>query len=132
MPAVDQANALRSAIEAQPNVEARALGLVTFYLGERPEATPALEKWAGLTLVRMPDYEIIARLFKERARHYDKKDPATQDELDALRARALRGAVYFGGVVENAEKEWLAKQTDEGADLLALRPDWKYPSRHSH
>jgi len=43
-----------------------------------------------------------------------------------LRARSLRAADYFGLPLAQADREWLDQQADDGSDIIALRPNWKY------
>ncbi len=123
---IDEANAVRKATAALEE-QARIVRLAELYLDDSEESTARLAKWAALTLLREKERFRVAAAFTALAGQYEKSDPAIQDEIDAVRARALRAAEFFGEDPAPAQREWLAKKTDEGTDLLVLRKSWKYP-----
>lgn len=129
---LDKANKIRSAIEALPGEAARLPRLVELYLDDTPDSTPQLADWAGLKLLRLTEREIIGPEFLAQAGRYNRRNPERQAELDAVRARALRAAEFFGVTLPKPEQEWLAGQKDAGTDLLALRSRWVYPAPHTH
>ncbi len=129
---LDRANKLRAVLEGLPDDDARVPRLIELYLDDAPDSTPQLADWAGLRLLRVPTREQIAPGFLTQTRRYEKRDPARQPELDAVRARALRAAEFFGARLADADQQWLARQKDAGTDLLALRPNWQYPAPHAH
>ena len=129
---LEKANLIRAGIESLASEEARLLRLVEMYLDDTPDSTPRLAEWSGLKLLRVPVREKIAPQFLAQAEKYGRRDPERQVELDAVRARALRAAEFFGAVLNKPAQQWLAGQSDAGTDLLALRPHWVYPAPHAH
>ncbi|HAV64564.1 MAG TPA: hypothetical protein DCY13_19625 [Verrucomicrobiales bacterium] len=129
---LERANRLREEILRQED-NARQLGnMVALYLEVHPQGTRRLADWAALRLVRASDRSKAAALFIEAAQAHDRTEPSRQKELDLVKARALRAAVFLGAPVETDIHVWLGTAPDDGTDLLALRPDWHYPPPHAH
>jgi hypothetical protein len=129
---VDKANEVRRAIQASP-VEGRIPRLAALYVGATGDSTPELSFWSAMTLIRLasqgPNFtEATARAFLGLASGYEKVDAQWQAQFDLSRARCLRAASFFGQILDEANLRWLAAQKDPGTDLLASRPDWRYPS----
>jgi hypothetical protein len=129
--ALDKANSLRKTIEALP-APGQIARLAELYLGDVRESTPRISDWAAMKLLRISSRPEIAAEFVTFSERYEKTNPERQNELDALRARALRAADFFGADLLGSQRHWLAAREDPGTDLLALRPNWKYPPPLSH
>ena len=127
---VDEANTIKERLlKAQPEAQTRTL--VSLYLEDSTEFRMPLAFWSAMTLLRNARAsgkvrDQIAGEFADRAALYDKQDPNKQTELDAMRAKCLRAADFFGHSLPQEEIDWLAEQPDEGVEELALRPKWQY------
>lgn len=130
--ALDRANGVRRELLAETNAATQIAGLVALYLEDHPQGTRRLSEWAAFRLVRLPDRAKVGAVFIEAAASHARVEPSRQKELDLTRARALRAAEFFEVSLSAEARAWLAARPDEGADLLALRPDWQYPPPHSH
>ncbi len=128
---VDRDNAGRLRIAGMPP-ETRPQYLAPIYMRDPdlPGISPNLSYWAAMTLIRLAISGLRAQIGAEFARigaKYDNKQAGDrQQAFDLLRARALRAMEFFGQPPDEASKKWLAAQADLGADLLALRPNWRY------
>ena len=134
VPVIDDANAVRKQLEQIEDDATLIRRLTALYLGDDKDSNANLEPWAGLRLVQMGRDKRtvggrIGAEFMTRAKRYEPKDPKKQDELDHRRARCLRGADFFGVALTPEDQEWLEGQVDRGTDLVALRPEWEYPTR---
>lgn len=133
---LDRDFSTRKEVEALPPA-ARARRLARMYARLAPEPSAELVWWAALTLIRLPVAEpdtapIIHSEFLKIAEEHTGDFAEMQPIADATRARAFRACRFFNGPMQPADLVWAAQQPDTGTDLLVLRPDWDYPSPHSH
>jgi hypothetical protein len=129
--AVEKANEVRRTVEGLPLGE-RITALAALYIGDATQMNPDLRYWAAMTLIRLRGQPKaapqIADVFVQLGRRYQAGGGRWQAQFDMYRARALRAAVFFGRQLDGADQQWLAAREDPGTDVLALRPDWKYPA----
>jgi len=128
---VEKANEVRRSVEGLPLGE-KITALAALYIGDATQTNPDLRYWAAMTLIRLRGQANaapqVADAFVQLARRYQAGGGRWQAQFDMYRARALRAAVFFGRQLDGADQQWLAGREDPGTDLLALRPDWKYPA----
>jgi hypothetical protein len=121
---------LRRAADALPPIE-RAKHLVDIYCEVEPSGSAEIVWWAAMSLARVPKADpdrlvVVSERFMSVARAHEGDFAERQPEFDGTRAKALRGAIYFGAQPTEQEHVWLSEQADAGLDILVLRPDWKY------
>ncbi|HEY4329747.1 MAG TPA: hypothetical protein VGN88_08420 [Phycisphaerae bacterium] len=127
---------VRRTVEAIAKPEERAPRLASIYCETGNENGASLVWWAACMMIRQvsdADFhqaliDALLRIAQDKAR----VDKVRQPELDATRSRALRAGLYFTALLEPVDQLWLPKQKDLGADLLVLRPNWKYAAPHAH
>ena len=129
LPELEEANLIREAIANADPAQAHP-ALIALYLETTDQATPALATWAAQTLNRLrgkpEQIELAAQLKNIADAQPVDDDPESGPNL--TRARAMRAAIFFGWQADEETVLWLAKVGDTGFDLLANRPQWKYPS----
>jgi hypothetical protein len=128
---LDNANEARGKLQKQSREPLRAQQLVQMYLREAKIDAPTLEYWAAITLVhsgrRSPRFTGHARdEFLKAAKRCNRENVKLQPELNFRRARSLRAAEFFGAALTEEDETWLKEYGDDGADAIALRPDWEY------
>lgn len=127
---LDREFEIRRAADVLPPIE-RVIHLVDLYCETKPTGSAEIVWWAAMSLARIPKYEpdrvvAVFERFIAIARAHEGDFAERQPEFDGMRAKALRGAIYFGAQPTEREHIWLSEQVDAGLDILVMRPDWKY------
>ncbi|MGB2806551.1 MAG: hypothetical protein WBC22_02335 [Sedimentisphaerales bacterium] len=124
--------------------------LVNMYMGDNEEQ----KYWSAIKLIRIAEdneeiqkqiasqflnlsqaYSVDELRYEELGKKYEENSEAKLDDIEYARLygavlkreRCLYAAEFFKGTLDSTQSTWLKKQDDDGTNLLALRPNWKYP-----
>jgi hypothetical protein len=140
----------RSRLHSIPRPEEKISPLATLYMGNNEEQ----KYWSAIKLIRITEdneeiqkqiasqflnlsqtYAVDELRYEELGKKYEENSEAKLDDIEYARLygavmkreRCLYAAEFFKGTLDSTQSTWLKKQDDDGTNLLALRPDWKYP-----
>ena len=140
----------RARLHSLAKLEEKISALTKLYMGNGEEQ----KYWSAIRLVRIAEdnegvkkqigsqflglsqtYAVDEPRYEELEEKYEEDSEAKLDDVEYARLygavlkreRCLYAAEFFEGTLDSTQSTWLKKQDDDGTNLLALRPEWKYP-----
>ena len=140
----------RGKLHSLPRTEEKISALTKLYMGNNEEQ----KYWSAIKLIRIAEdneeiqkqiasqflnlsqtYTVDELRYEELEKKYQENSEGKLDDIEYARLygavlkreRCLYAAEFFKGTLDSTQSTWLKKQDDDGTNLLALRPDWKYP-----
>ena len=140
----------RDKIQSLTKPEEQIPPMVKLYMGNNENQ----KDWSGIKLLRIAEsdeqnksfiasqflnlsqtYVVDELRYEELEKKYQENSEGKLDDIEYARLygavlkrqRCLYAAEFFKSTLDSTQSTWLKKQDDDGTNLLALRPDWKYP-----